>query len=55
MMPLPLAHVFQMFVYIRAHFRFPLMGRNLTAQSMQSQTGIQIGESVLSRLDLGKM
>ena len=55
MMPLPLAHVFQMFVYIRAHLHFPLMGRNLTAQSTQSQTGIQIGASVLSRLDLGKM
>ena len=48
-MLLPLAHVFRMFVYIRPRFRLALIGRNLTAQSMQSQRGtgggIQIPET----------
>ena len=39
---------FSMFVYIRAHFLFTLIGRNLTSQSMGSHRriggGIQIPE-----------
>ena len=31
MTSLPLVHCFSMFVYIRASFRFMLIGRNLTA------------------------
>ena len=31
---------FSMFVYIHTHFRFVLIGGNLTAQSMGSHTGI---------------
>ena len=31
---------FSMFVYIRARFRFALIGGNLTAQSTGSKTGI---------------
>ena len=31
---------FSMFVYIRARFRFALVGKNLTAQSMGSHRGI---------------
>ena len=34
---------FSMFVYIHAHFRFVLIGGNLTAQSMGSHTGIGDG------------
>ena len=33
-------HVFFMFAYIRARFRFTLIGRNLTAQSTGSHSGI---------------
>ena len=33
-------HVFSMFVYIRARFRFSLIGRNLTAQSTGNNRGI---------------
>ena len=40
---------FSMFVYIRAHFLFMLIGRNLTSQSMGSHRriggGIQIPET----------
>ena len=40
---------FSMFVYIRAHFRFTLIGGNLTNQSMGSHRriggGIQIPET----------
>ena len=40
---------FSMFVYVRAHFRFTLIGRNLTNQSMGSHRriggGIQIPET----------
>ena len=40
---------FVMFVYIRARFRFALIGENLTAQSTRSQRGsgggIQISET----------
>ena len=32
---------FSMFVYIRARFRFQLIGRNLTAQSTGSHRGIE--------------
>jgi len=35
-----------MFVYIRARFRFGLIGGNLTAQSMGSQKGIGGGIQV---------
>ena len=34
---------FSMFVYIRARFCFALIGRNLTAQSMESHRGIEGG------------
>ena len=34
---------FSMFVYIRSHFCFALIGRNLTAQSMGSHRGIEGG------------
>ena len=34
---------FSMFVYIRARFRFALIGRNLTAQSKGSHRGIRGG------------
>ena len=37
---LPLACVLLMFVYIRARFRFALIGENLTAQSTRSHRGI---------------
>ena len=33
-----------MFVYIRARFRFALMGKNLTAQSKKSH--LQIGDGI---------
>ena len=33
-------HVFLMVVYIRARFRFTVIGENLTAQSMGSHRGI---------------
>ena len=36
-----------MFVYIRAHFRFILIARNLTAQSMGSNRGIGGGIQIL--------
>ena len=38
---------FSMFVYIRACFRFVLIGRNLTAQSTGSHKGIGGGIQVL--------
>ena len=34
---------FAMFVYIHAHFYFVLIGRNLTAQSIGSHKGIELG------------
>ena len=34
---------FSMFVYIHTHFRFTLIGGNLTAQSMGSHRGIEGG------------
>ena len=37
---LPLARVFSMFVYVRARFRFTLIGVNLTAQSTRRLRGI---------------
>ena len=40
MKSLPLAHVFQCFVYIRTRFRFPMIGRNVTAQSTWRHMGI---------------
>ena len=43
MTSLPLTHAFacfSMFVYIRAHFRFTLIGGNMTAQSTESHTEI---------------
>ena len=44
-------HVISMFVYIRARFRFTLIGGNLTAQSTRSHRGIggviQIPETYL--------
>ena len=36
-------HMFSMFVYILARFRFALMGRNLTALSTGSHRGIGDG------------
>ena len=38
---------FSMFVYIRAHFRFVLIARNLTAQSVGSHRGIGSGIQIL--------
>ena len=38
---------FSMFVYIRAHFRFILIARNLTAQSVGSHRGIGRGIQIL--------
>lgn len=38
---------FSMFVYIRAHFRFILIARNLTAQSLGSHRGIGGGIQIL--------
>ena len=38
---------FSMFVYIRAHFRFVLIARNLTAQSVGSYRGIGSGIQIL--------
>ena len=38
---------FSMFVYIRAHFRFILIARNLTAQSVGSHRGIGSGIQIL--------
>ena len=38
-----LDNCFSMFVYIRARFRFPLIGGNLTAQSTGSHRGIAGG------------
>ena len=43
MTSLPLARVFFMFVYIRARFRFGLIGGNLTAQWTGSHRGIGSG------------
>ena len=40
MKSLPLAHVFQCFVYIRIRFRFSMIGRNVTAQSTGRHVGI---------------
>ena len=37
---------FSMFVHIHAHFRFALIGRNLTAQSTASHRGIGSGIQV---------
>ena len=37
---------FSMFVYIRARFRFELIGRNLTAQSTRSHRGIGGGTQI---------
>ena len=52
MMSLPLGTCFSMFVYIRARFRFSLIGGNLTAQSTGSNRriggGIQIPDVVAS-------
>ena len=42
-----LATCFSMFVYIRARFRFALIGGNLTAQSTGIGGGIQIPETQL--------
>ena len=51
---LPLPRVFSMFVYVRARFRFTLIGGNLTAQSTGSHRriggGIQIAETKLQAL-----
>ena len=47
MMSLTFARVFSMFVYIRAHFRSMLIGRNLTAQSTGSHKGIGGGIQIL--------
>ena len=47
MTSLTFARVFSMFVYIRAHFRFMLIGRNLTAQSTGSHKGIGGGIQIL--------
>ena len=38
---------FSMFVYIRARFRFALIGGNLTAQSTGSHRGIGVPETLL--------
>ena len=38
-----LDNCFSLFVYIRARFRFPLIGGNLTAQSTVSHRGIAGG------------
>ena len=38
---------FSMFVYIRAHFRFVLIARNLTAQSVGSHRAIGSGIQIL--------
>ena len=38
---------FSMFFYIRAHFRFVLIARNLTAQSVGSHRGIGGGIQIL--------
>ena len=38
-----LSKSFSMFVYIRAYFRFALIGGNLTAQSKESHRGIGSG------------
>ena len=38
---------FSMFVYIRAHFRFALIGGNLTAQSTGSYRKIERGIQIL--------
>ena len=38
---------FSMFVYIRTHFCFALIGRNLTAQSKGSHRGIGGGIQIL--------
>ena len=40
MRSLPLTHVFQCFVYIRTRFRFPMIGRNVAAQSTGRHMGI---------------
>ena len=37
---------FLMFVYIRARFRFALIGENLTAQSSRSHMGIRGGTQI---------
>ena len=47
MTSLTFARVFSMFVYIRAHFRSMLIGRNLTAQSTGSHKGIGGGIQIL--------
>ena len=46
---LPLARVFQFFVYINARFRFELIGGNLTAKSTLSYGGIGRGEFTFQR------
>ena len=38
---------FSMFVYIRARFRFALIGGNLTAQSTESHRKIESGIQIL--------
>ena len=54
MTSLPLGTCFSMFVYIRARFRFSLIGENLTTQSTWSNRGIgggiQIPETKLEAL-----
>ena len=40
------SYLISMFVYIRAHFRFGLIGGNLTAESMGSHRGIGVGIQV---------
>ena len=40
MRSLPLTHVFQCFVYICTRFRFPMIGRNVAAQSTGRHMGI---------------
>ena len=47
MTSLTFARVFSMFVYIRAHFRSMLIGRDLTAQSTGSHKGIGGGIQIL--------
>ena len=47
MTSLTFARVFSMFVYIHAHFRSMLIGRNLTAQSTGSHKGIGGGIQIL--------
>ena len=40
------SYLISMFVYIRTHFRFGLIGGNLTAESMGSHRGIGVGIQV---------